>query len=61
MSDINVTVTEAPKPVFDNEQKETEAAADDAIPGAKDISSFIPSGWHILEKYDGNLAKAEGD
>ncbi len=60
-SDITNTVTETSKSVFDNEQKETEAAADDTIPEAKDISSFIPSGWHILEKYDGMLAKAEGD
>jgi hypothetical protein len=60
-SDITNTVTETSKAVFDNEQKETEAEAEDTIPEDKDISSFIPSGWHILEKYDGMLAKAEGD
>lgn len=27
----------------------------------EDISSFIPNGWHILEKNDGKLASAEGD
>lgn len=28
---------------------------------AKDISSFIPTGWHTLEKNDGKLATTEGD
>ncbi|QZY53937.1 hypothetical protein [Crassaminicella profunda] len=27
----------------------------------QDITSFIPKGWHILEKSDGQLASAEGD
>lgn len=27
----------------------------------EDISSFIPDGWHILEKNDGKFAIAEGD
>jgi hypothetical protein len=27
----------------------------------QDITSFIPKGWHILEKSDGQLALAEGD
>lgn len=26
-----------------------------------DISSIIPTGWHILEKHDGKLASVEGD
>jgi hypothetical protein len=42
----------------DGAQSETTDKNNNAF---KDISSFIPNGWHILEKNDGKLASAEGD
>lgn len=42
-------------------QIDTSAKKDNPIKKAKDISTFVPQGWHILEKNDGKLAKVEGD
>lgn len=42
-------------------QNDTSTEIDNASIDTKDISSFIPSGWHILEKNNGKLAKVEGD
>lgn len=39
-------------------QSDTKNSHDDDIQG---IAPYIPSGWHVLKKYDGKLAIAEGD
>ncbi|MCX7709996.1 MAG: hypothetical protein N2484_09110 [Clostridia bacterium] len=36
-------------------------AANKTNDNLQDLSSFIPKGWHILQKSDGELAMAEGD
>jgi|GEM_PF-633666 len=73
-SDNNNLMLEPSKPDAKNEPKETinpiekvqsqndtNNENNDSGPEAKDISSLIPSGWHILTKNDDELAKVEGD
>jgi len=67
-SDINNSEPIPTISVVENETKDTinptkEAVnqIDNSSKKAKDISTFIPQGWHILEKNDGKLAKVEGD
>jgi hypothetical protein len=46
---------------MNDDNKDVEQSEPQQNSDFEDIQSFIPEGWHILEKNDGNLAVAEGD